>query len=89
MSNDHSEMSNVKAQMPKGKIQMTNDGARNTNKDNEHGHETRTLSEGEFAQQPIVWRGASFPVISIRQFDKRMVISLLPPKIELGPVSRR
>jgi len=30
MSNDHWEMPNVKAQMPKGRIQMTNDGGRNT-----------------------------------------------------------
>jgi hypothetical protein len=30
MSNDHWEMPNAKAQMPKGKIQMTNDGGRNT-----------------------------------------------------------
>ena len=49
MLNDQWEMPNVKVQMPKGKIQMTNDGARATSTkltDNEHEHATRTLSEG-------------------------------------------
>jgi len=52
-----------KYQMSKFKIQMADDGARaksTKHTDNEHGHATRSLSEGEFGQQPLERRRTSF-----------------------------